>query len=142
MKNSVKLDVVSANDRLLDKNAKVKSSARKRKSSNKGDAYSIVKSLGSPWKESTWGAELKAKTQNASATTNVFKKEDNSYGIRLSVDITDSINSLESDSAQSCIQNIMVGIDSVADVCSQLSRKLASSCESNANQVANAQEEV
>tara|TARA_A100001037_G_scaffold67550_1_gene59995 strand:+ start:34601 stop:35041 length:441 start_codon:yes stop_codon:yes gene_type:complete len=125
MKNSIRLDVVSANDMLLDKKSKQnKSTGPVRKSANRGDAKNIVNSLGSPWKESTWGAEIKANTQDASAKANIYKKSDDTYNVRLSIDVT-SLSSLQENSPEDCIKNLLTGIESVADVCSQLSRDLA-----------------
>ena len=80
MKNSIRLDVVSANDMLLDKQSKQKKpNASKRKTANQGDARNIVDALGSPWAESSWGAEITSSASDASAKANIYKKQDDTY---------------------------------------------------------------
>jgi hypothetical protein len=127
MKNSIRLDVVSANDMLLDKQSKQKKpTSSNRKTANKGDARNIVDALGSPWGESTWGAEVTSSASDASAKANIYKKDDDTYSVKLSVDVA-SLSSLKENSPEECIKNLLSGIDSVADVCSQLSRAVARS---------------
>lgn len=135
MKNSIRLDVVSANDMLLDKQSKQKKpNASKRKTANQGDARNIVDALGSPWAESSWGAEITSSASDASAKANIYKKQDDTYSVKLSVDVA-SLNSLKESSPEDCIKNILSGIDSVADVCSQLSRAIAKSDQSDLSEV-------
>jgi len=63
---------------------------------------------------------------DASAKANIYKKDDDTYSVKLSVDVA-SLSSLKENSPEECIKNLLSGIDSVADVCSQLSRAVARS---------------
>jgi hypothetical protein len=121
MKTSMKLDVVSANDMTYDHSVK-RPKQKSRKDANNGQAKEIVDSLGGKWGESKWGAELKSQADDVSATANVFKKANGKYGCRLNIDASFIGNMTDSDSPQACIDNILVGIDSIAKSCSELSR--------------------
>lgn len=108
MKNSVRLDVVSAN------------TAVSKKRIREVENSDIATDLGSEWTKSRLGAKLKCNVDNVSATASIFKKNNGKYGCKLDVDSSYVGQTLDSDTPSACVENILAGVDAVAKMCLEL----------------------
>ena len=76
--------------------------------------------MGGEWTESRLGAKLKCNVDNVSATASIFKKNNGKYGCKLDVDSSFIGQTLDSDTPEACVENILAGVDAVAKMCSEL----------------------
>lgn len=119
MKNSSRLDVVSANDITFEKRVQ-----KKREAKNlRYQVAETVSDLGGEWSASNASAELSCRVDDVSATANVFKKDNGKYGYKLTIDSSGIGDDANIDTPQACVENILVGIDSIAKTCSELYRE-------------------
>ena len=122
MKTSMKLDVVSANDMAYEQSANKVRRVKSRKSANNGQAKEVSSELGGSWSESNWGAEIKTQVDDVTTTANVFKKDNGQYGYRVRVDSSGVGSHTDMETPQACVENVLVGIESIVKACSELSR--------------------
>jgi hypothetical protein len=119
MKNSSRLDVVSANDITFEKRVQEKRAAK----NLKYRVAETVADLGGEWSATNTGAELSCQVDDVSATANVFKKDNGKYGYKLTIDSSGIGDGANIDTPHACVENILVGIDSIAKTCSELYRE-------------------